>query len=326
MNFEKQIFEINNDADFEKLALSLFHYQYLNNAVYQKYVDLLKIKPDLVTSVEAIPCMPVSFFKNHTITSGSFTPELEFYSSKTTGQQSSVHYIKSAALYEKSLMKGFEQHFGKLTDYSIFALLPSYLERENASLVYMVDTLIKATKKSTGGFYLYNHQQLVRDIKAAQSRGENIILWGVSFALLDLAEDYSGQLKNIRIIETGGMKGRRKELTRKELHDTLKEAFTPVAIDSEYGMTELLSQAWSINETPFKSPAWLKIFIRDTYDPRNYLTKGQQGLINVIDLANIHSCAFLETNDLGIMRESGFEVLGRFDQSEIRGCNLMIES
>lgn len=319
------ILNITTESAFNDIAIRLFNFQYQQNPVYHNYIDLLKFDITGVKHYSEIPCMPIDFSKNHKIMTGHFVPELEFHSSKTTGTQASVHYVKDAELYKASLTKGFRQFIGDASDVVIFALLPSYLERKNASLVHMVTVLMEENPHNEGGFYLHNYAELIRDIRDAQKRSKKIVLWGVSFALLDLAEAHSGEIGGIRIIETGGMKGRRKEITREELHDTLTKAFSPCSIDSEYGMTELLSQAWSINAAPFKTPPWMKILIRDMHDPFTYLTNGKNGLINVIDLANIHSCAFIETQDIGKQHESGFEVLGRLDNSELRGCNLMVQ-
>ncbi|MEA1874003.1 MAG: acyl transferase [Bacteroidota bacterium] len=319
------IFDITDESAFNEIAIKLFSFQYQHNTIYNQYVNLLKINVSDIRHYRDIPCLPIDFFKNHKIMSGNFVPELEFHSSKTTGFQSSVHYVKDADLYKASLAKGFRQFLGDASEYSFFALLPSYLERKNASLVHMVKVLMEENPKQAGGFYLHNHDELVRNICKAQKQGKKIILWGVSFALLDLAETHSGEIRNIRIIETGGMKGRRKEITRESLHNSLTNAFSPISIDSEYGMTELLSQAWSINAGPFKTPPWMKILIRDMHDPFTYIDNGKSGLINVIDLSNIYSCAFIETQDVGKLNTAGFEVLGRLDNSEIRGCNLMVQ-
>ncbi len=326
MNFNAtDIFHINNESAFNALAIKIFNFQYHHNQTYRKYLDLLKINISEILHYQDIPCMPIDFFKNHKIMSMNFTPELEFHSSKTTGAKASVHYVKDTKLYKASLTKGFRLFLGDAASYAIFALLPSYLERKNASLVHMVKILMEENPNQDGGFYLHNHAQLIKDICEAQKKGRKIILWGVSFALLDLAEAHAAEIQGIRIIETGGMKGNRQEITRESLHKTLIEAFSPSTIDSEYGMTELLSQAWSLNGNPFNSPPWMKIFIRDMHDPRAYLKHGKSGLINVIDLANIHTCAFIETQDIGMQSGNGFEVLGRMDNSEIRGCNLMAQ-
>jgi len=319
------IFNIKTERAFNEIAIKLFNFQYQQNPVYHNYIHLLKFDVKGVRHYSEIPCMPIDFFKNHKIMTGNFVPELTFHSSKTTGSQASVHFVRDAELYKSSITNGFQQFFGDAAEYAIFALLPSYLERKNASLVHMVKVLMEENLHNEGGFYLHNHDQLISDIRQAQNQGKKIILWGVSFALLDLAEFHSGEIVGIRIIETGGMKGRRKEITRDALHKVLKKAFSPSSIDSEYGMTELLSQAWSINGNPFKAPPWMKILIRDMHDPFTYLGNEKNGLINVIDLANIYSCAFIETQDIGKQHENGFEVLGRLDNSEIRGCNLMVQ-
>ncbi len=326
MNFPAQnIFTIRSEADFNQAALEIFKHQYHHNPVYGQFVQYLNIKPESIKNYQDIPCMPVEMFKNHKVITGEFQAELEFHSSKTTGQIPSRHFVKDAALYQKSLLLGFQKFLGNASDYTIFALLPSYLERKNASLVHMVDCLIKKNQNSRGGFYLNNYQELMNDMRKAQAEKQNVLLWGVSFALTDLCEQFPGNIKGIRIIETGGMKGRKKEITREALHDMLNSAFKPTSIDSEYGMTELLSQAWSINGSAFQTPSWMKICIRDMHDPRSLVKAGQTGGINIIDLANIHSCSFLETRDIGKQNENGFSVLGRFDNSEIRGCNLMVQ-
>lgn len=326
MNFPAQnIFSIRNEADFNQAALEIFNYQLNHNPVYGQFVQYLNIKPESIKNYRDIPCMPVEMFKNHKVLTGKFQTELEFHSSKTTGQIPSRHFVKDATLYQKSLLLGFQEFLGEASDYTIFALLPSYLERKNASLIHMVNCLIKENRNDRGGFYLNNYQELIIDMLKAQAEKQNVLLWGVSFALTDLCEQFSGSIKGIRIIETGGMKGRKKEITREALHDMLNSAFKPTSIDSEYGMTELLSQAWSINGSAFQTPAWMKICIRDMHDPRSLVKTNQTGGINVIDLANIHSCSFLETRDIGKQNENGFSVLGRLDNSEIRGCNLLVQ-
>lgn len=319
------IFNIASENDFTIQAIELFKFQYKNIETYRKFVDLLNIDPNTVSEIKDIPCMPVELFKTHTILHPEHPAQIIFESSGTGSQIRSKHHISYPSIYTESIDKGFEIAYGKPQDLAIFALLPSYIERKNASLVYMVNHLIKRTSHNYGGFYLTNHKQLLDDINKAKSDGKKCILFGVSFALLDMIDAKVGTLEDVVIIETGGMKGRRKELTREELHNEINNGLKPLSIDSEYGMTELLSQGWSKDESAFKTPPWMKILIRDIHDPRSYVKNSVTGLINVIDLANIYSCAFLETKDLGKSTHDGFYVLGRMDNSDIRGCNLMVE-
>jgi phenylacetate-coenzyme A ligase PaaK-like adenylate-forming protein len=319
----QKIFSVTAE-NFEAVALQVFRFQYENNPVYRQYVDLLKRNVESIQHIQQIPFLPVSFFKTHKVVAAS-TVEKVFESSGTTGQITSKHYIHSLAIYEESFEKGFQNFFGKANQYCILGLLPSYLERDNSSLVYMVNSLIEKSGHSQSGFFLNEYDKLNYLIQQLESNRQPYLLFGVNFALLQFAEVFQGAVTCGNIIETGGMKGRGKELIRTELHEILKVKFKTENISSEYGMTELLSQAWFNSQQKFESPAWLKVLVRDVYNPFNFLPAGHTGGINVIDLANIYSCSFIETADLGRVYADGtFEVLGRTDHSEIRGCNLLV--
>lgn len=307
------------------MALKIFRFQYENNLVYQEFCDLLKTNPQKVKSLHQIPFLPIQFFKNHNVVSNSDPIETTFTSSGTTGSVTSKHLVTDVSIYEESYRKGFSQFYGNIEDYVILALLPSYLEREGSSLIHMVEDLIQLTNKSDSGFYLNNHDELIQKLIELDEAGQNVILIGVTYALLDLIEKRTFQLQHTFIMETGGMKGRRKEMIREELHEELCSGFGVTAIHSEYGMTELLSQAYSLGNGIFECPSWMQIHIRDTEDALTYINDGKTGGINVIDLANINSCSFIATQDLGKKHpNTTFEVLGRFDNSDIRGCNLMV--
>lgn len=313
---------------FHVLALEIFRFQYSHNPVYQAYVNQLGVDPGRVQRVEEIPFLPIRFFKTHAIQTGIFEPEAVFESSGTTGTVNSRHFVRSTALYEESFNHCFERFYGPVTDYCIIGLLPSYLERANASLVYMVDRLVRQSGHAQSGFYLNDYQRLALTLQELESKGQKTLLFGVTFALLDLAEQFPLPLRNCIIMETGGMKGRRREMIRAEVHDRLKTAFQVANIHSEYGMTELLSQGYSAGDGIFNSPPWLRVLLRDEEDPLTvYPAEGQTrtGAINVIDLANVYSCSFLATDDAGRLYPDGsFEVLGRLDNSDIRGCSLMV--
>jgi len=325
MTLKNNIFTITNTLEFEEAALSVFKYQAKNNAVYQEFLSFLKVDINAITSTKNIPFLPIQFFKSHKIISTTGFIEQIFTSSGTTGSQTSKHFVTDISLYKKTYRTAFQQIYGGISDYVILGLLPSYLERNGSSLIYMVDDLIKQSKHPKSGFYLNNLDDLKNTLIALDKKGEKIILIGVSFALLDLVEKHQFQLKNTIIMETGGMKGRRKEMIRSELHSQLKVGFGVDMIHSEYGMTELLSQAYSSGNGIFKTPAWMKILIRDTEDALQPLSHYKTGGINIIDLANINSCSFIATQDLGkTYPNNTFEVLGRFDHSDIRGCNLLI--
>ncbi|WP_461630847.1 LuxE/PaaK family acyltransferase [Labilibaculum euxinus] len=325
MNWEEEIFAITNENDFEKTALRIFQYQATNNIVYKEYLKHLKFDISTVKTLTQIPFLPIDFFKSHKVVSTTKKEQAIFTSSGTTGNLTSRHYVPDLKIYEASFTKGFEQYYGAVSDYCILALLPSYLEREGSSLIYMMEKLIKDSKHKKSGFYLHNHEELIATISDLKKQNQKILLLGVSFALLDLAEKFQLDLDDVIVMETGGMKGRRKEITREELHAFLTQRLGVEKIHSEYGMTELLSQAYSKGDSLFFTPSWMKILIRDTYDPFSYEQQGRSGGINVIDLANIHSCSFIETQDLGRIHADGsFEILGRFDHSDIRGCNLLV--
>ena len=319
------IFAISSQKQFEKIALKVFRHQYENNIVYREFCELLKTDSHKVKSLDQIPFLPIQFFKSHNVVSNTNIIQETFTSSGTTGAVTSKHLVTDASIYEESYRKGFSQFYGNIEDYVILALLPSYLEREGSSLIYMVEDLIQLSNHSESGFYLHNHDELIKKLIELDHSGQNVILIGVTYALLDLIEKQQFQLQNTIIMETGGMKGKRKEMIREELHQQLCEGFGVSVIHSEYGMTELLSQAYSLGEGVFECPSWIQILIRDTEDALTYIPQGKTGGINVIDLANINSCSFIATQDLGKKNpNNSFEVLGRFDNSDIRGCNLMV--
>ena len=320
------IFDIQSKADFKQSCLEVFHFQYNNNKVYQQYCNLLGVPKTAVTEIEDIPFLPIEFFKNQKVISSNQKVQKTFSSSGTTGNKTSTHYVTDISVYEKSYLKGFNHFYGNETDYCIIALLPSYLEREGSSLIFMVEDLINRSKHPKSGFYLNNLNELIATVTALEKQKQKTLLIGVSFALLDLVEKHHLSLNHTIVMETGGMKGRRKELTRKELHKTLIDSFTTTSIHSEYGMTELLSQAYSKGNGIFKCPPWMRIQLRNTENPLEAISlNGKTGGINVIDLANVNSCSFIATQDLGKLHPNNtFEILGRFDNSDIRGCNLMI--
>ena len=319
------LFSISSQKQFEKTALKVFRFQYENNAVYRDFCDYLNTDVQNVKSLQHIPFLPIQFFKSHDVVSNQNPVQTTFTSSGTTGMVTSKHLISDISLYEQSYRQAFSQFYGNIEDYAILALLPSYLEREGSSLIYMVEDLIRLTNNEHSGFYLHNHDELIEKLLLLDQSGQNVILIGVTYALLDLIEKRKFELKNTIIMETGGMKGKRKEMIREELHADLCSGFGVSAIHSEYGMTELLSQAYSLGNGIFECPNWMQILIRDTEDALSYIDSGKTGGINVIDLANINSCAFIATQDLGKKYPNNtFEVLGRFDNSDIRGCNLMV--
>lgn len=324
MNPEK-IFSISSEQDFNKITLGVFRFQYDNNPVYRKFSDLLNIDPRQVKTLDKIPFLPIDFFKSHTVLSSKDEIQKTFTSSGTTGAKTSKHHVTDLSIYEQSFNLGFQRFYGDIKDYVVLALLPSYLEREGSSLIYMAQHLIEKSGHSDSGFYLNNLSELQSKLISLDNQGQKVLLIGVSFALLDLAENFQFNLKNTIIMETGGMKGRRKEMIREELHHILKKGFGVSAIHSEYGMTELLSQAYSFGNGIFECPPWMKILIRDPEDAQSYLKTNSTGGINVIDLANINSCSFIATQDLGKKAENNsIEIMGRFDNSDIRGCNLMV--
>lgn len=319
------IFSIQTDADFVQAALQTFGYQYQHNQVYQRFCTLLGRTPDKVRQLTDIPFLPIEFFKSEAVYCGNERPATVFTSSGTTGSQTSRHYVKDLVVYQQSFRQGFADFYGNIEEYTVLALLPSYLERTGSSLITMVADLIERSGSADSGFYLNEYDLLAKKLTALDRSGRKVLLIGVSFALLDLVETHRFQLKNTIVMETGGMKGRRKELIREELHAILCERFGVEYIHSEYGMTELLSQAYSAGSGLYESVRWLKVLIRDTNDALSYQRPLKTGGINLIDLANIHSCSFIATQDLGRLHPDGrFEVLGRFDNADIRGCNLLI--
>jgi hypothetical protein len=328
-----KIFEV-NEAGFEKLTLEIFNFQYRQNAIYRAYADMIKLKPDKVANLSQIPFLPIRFFKTHTVKTTEFEPQIIFESSGTTQSLNSHHFIKDIELYKQSFSKAFELFYESVNEWCIIALLPSYLERKtrlhagmDSSLVFMVNELIQQSRHPQSGFYLNDYERLYSTLTELEKANQKTILIGVSFALLDFAERYSLPLLNTVIVETGGMKGRRREVIRQELHSILKEKFAANVIHSEYGMTELLSQAYSRSDGVFYCPPWMKVMIRDEEDPLliKFETEPEiSGAMNIIDLANVYSCSFIATDDAGRLYPDGsFEVLGRIDNSDIRGCSLM---
>ncbi|MCD4773631.1 MAG: acyltransferase [Bacteroidales bacterium] len=323
--FKNTIFNTNSTEKFNDAAIEIFHYQYQSNELYQEFVNHLKIKPSDIRSYNEIPFLPVGFFKTHKIKSNKKAAEIVFSSSGTSGSIPSKHYVTDISVYQYSFRNAFEYFFGDIKNYCVLALLPSYLEREGSSLVFMIDDLIKRSENSNSGFYLYNTHGLVKKIHEMEHQKQKVILFGVSFALLDLVEKYTINTPNAIIMETGGMKGRKKEIIRNELHRQLCDGFGVQSIQSEYGMTELLSQAYSKANGIYNTPPWMKILVRDINDPLSIIGNNKTGGINIIDLANYNSCSFIATQDLGkLHNNSSFEVLGRFDESDIRGCSLLV--
>jgi phenylacetate-coenzyme A ligase PaaK-like adenylate-forming protein len=336
-NLRESVRRVTNDT-FEAIALEVFRYQAFHNSIYRKFITHLRINPEKVGSLAEIPFMPIGFFKHHSILTDSPAVQTTFESSGTTGTQTSRHHVADLDWYNEISLGIFEQTYGPLTDFHLLALLPSYLERNNSSLVYMVQQFIAETKSPVSGFFLHNVDELLAMLQklVANPDGRKVILWGVTFALLDLAESnedlsFLKDIPALIVMETGGMKGRRREMLREEVHDTLTKAFGIKTIHSEYGMTELLSQSYSKGDGLFTTSATMRILLRDINDPRAVFATPQSGLryggINVIDLANLDSCAFIETQDLGRYASDDameFEVIGRFDNSDVRGCNLMI--
>jgi phenylacetate-coenzyme A ligase PaaK-like adenylate-forming protein len=320
--FVNNLFELGS-ASFNEVALQLLQFQYSNNPVYRSFCDALHIDPSKISTIESVPYLPIGFFKTHKVVSTLFEPEQVFESSGTSQTIQSRHYVKSLELYEQTFTKGFIEKYGPPQNYCILALLPSYLERTNSSLVYMVQKLMEKSNHPMNGFYLNNFGELCDRLLQLEKQGQRTILLGVTFALLDFAEQYHFPLHHSIIMETGGMKGRREELTREQVHHQLRKSFAVETIHSEYGMTELLSQAYSKDNGIFRCPPWMKVFVRDEDDPMHVNTKGK-GAINIIDLANIYSSSFIATDDVGEVFEDGsFRVLGRMDNSDIRGCSLL---
>jgi phenylacetate-coenzyme A ligase PaaK-like adenylate-forming protein len=312
-------------ADFEATALAVFQYQYQNNVLYQQFVDLLRISPNSVNSLEAIPFLPIQFFKQHQIQTEVWAAEQVFSSSGTSQQVTSKHLIRDLSWYQQHALEAFEAVYGSLKDYVVLALLPSYLERQGSSLVFMVEQFIQRSQQKDSGFFLYDTQKLVQIIQACAQQQQPVLLLGVTYALLDLAEAHPHALEHTIVMETGGMKGQRAEQTKQAVHKQLKAAFQLPAIHSEYGMTELLSQAYSTGHGIFRPSRLMEVLVRETTDPLSYVANGRIGGLNIIDLANVATCSFIATDDLGRRHLDGtFEVLGRFDASDLRGCNLLV--
>jgi len=310
-------------ASFEAAALQTFVYQYQHNSLYAQYANAVGKTPENVTSLQAIPFLPIRFFKTQQVCTTAFVPEAVFESSGTTQTINSRHLVKSLALYQQSFMRAFELFYGNVKDWCILGLLPSYLERSNSSLVVMADELIKQSGQPQSGFYLYDHQRLATTLQQLEAAGQQTLLIGVTFALLDFATDYPLQLRHTTVMETGGMKGRREEWTRQQVHDYLTQRLGVSSVHSEYGMTELLSQAYSAGNGIFQCPPWMRVQLRADDDPL-MPASGNNGIINVIDLANLYSCAFIATDDAGKLYADGaFEVTGRVDNADLRGCSLM---
>ena len=320
------IFSIDNPLEFEEIALEIFRHQAIKVPVYKEFVNYLAINPNAVERIEDIPFLPVEFFKSHLVTDFNIkNTETVFSSSGTTGSVQSKHVLSDLSFYEQSFNKAFELFYGNIEHYVVIALLPSYLERSGSSLVYMCDHLIKNSIDERSGFYL-NEYEKIKNIIIENDGLKKVLLIGVTYALLDFAEQFPFEMEHCIVMETGGMKGKRKEMLREEVHQTLCNAFHLTNIHSEYGMTELLSQAYSKGNGIFRTPPWMKIMIRETQDPFSYLKSERTGGINIIDLANLHSCSFIATQDLGkIYADERFEVIGRFDNADMRGCNLLVQ-
>ena len=320
------VFSVNDQDQFNELALKIFNFQAVRCPVYADFISYLNIRPEKLTDITQIPFLPVELFKTHRIISGSNRHDIIFSSSGTTGSVQSRHYVTDRSVYEISFRKGFELFYGDIKDYAVVALLPSYQEREGSSLIYMVDDFIKTSRYSQSGYFLYNHLELYNTLTELKNLKIPTIMFGVTYALLDFTESHRIEFPQLIIIETGGMKGKRKEIIREELHASLCKGFGVQKIHSEYGMTELLSQAYSQGAGVFRCPPWMQVIIRDINDPLSLIEHGRTGGINVIDLANLNSCSFIATQDIGRLDQNGrFEVLGRFDNTDIRGCNLLVQ-
>lgn len=321
----EDIISIQTTKEFHKTAMKVFRFQFQHNEVYQKYCLLLRKSPENVKHITEIPFLPITFFKSKEVLSSNSSIQTTFTSSGTTGIITSKHHVVDLSFYEASFRSAFSKFYGNIEDYAVLALLPSYLERDGSSLIYMVKDFIEGSNNPDSGFYLNNYTELAHKLTQLDNDGQNVLLIGVTYALLDMIEMQKFQLKNTIIMETGGMKGKRKEMIREELHTILADGFGVDKIHSEYGMTELLSQAYSFGDGIFECPPWMDVLIRDTEDPLSLIANEKTGGINIIDLANINSCSFIATQDLGKKyNNAAFEVLGRFDNADVRGCNLMV--
>ncbi|MDM1396228.1 acyl transferase [Myroides odoratimimus] len=321
----EEIIQIQTKKDFHRVAMKVFRFQYEHNPVYQQFCNLLNKTPEQVKTLTEVPFLPIEFFKSKDVLSSIDPIKITFTSSGTTGMITSKHHVTDLDYYEYSFRAAFSHFYGNIEDYVVLALLPAYLEREGSSLIYMVEDLIEGSNQPESGFYLHNYEELAKMLIDLDKQGKNVLLIGVTYALLDMIEMQKFNLSNTIIMETGGMKGRRKEMIREELHQVLCEGFGVSKIHSEYGMTELLSQGYSFGDGIFECPPWMDILTRDPEDALTYVEEGKTGGVNVIDLANINSCSFIATQDLGKKYSNGsFEILGRFDHSDIRGCNLMV--
>lgn len=321
----EEIIQIQTKKDFHRVAMKVFRFQYEYNPIYQQFCNLLNKTPEQVKTIADVPFLPIEFFKSRDVLSSTDPIQITFTSSGTTGMITSKHHVTDLAYYEYSFRAAFSHFYGNIEDYVVLALLPAYLEREGSSLIYMVEDLIEGSNQPESGFYLNNYEELAKTLVNLDKQGKNVLLIGVTYALLDMIEIQKFSLSNTIIMETGGMKGRRKEMIREELHKVLCDGFGVSKIHSEYGMTELLSQGYSFGDGIFECPPWMDILTRDPEDALTYVEEGKTGGVNVIDLANVNSCSFIATQDLGKKYKDGsFEILGRFDHSDIRGCNLMV--
>lgn len=323
-SFERELYQVDSGS-FNAFCLRLFRFQATSNPVYKEYLGYLRVNPDAIRQYTEIPFLPIAFFKSREVQTGEWSAETLFTSSGTTGSIPSRHLVRDRGFYLQNTVRIFTDFFGELRNFHVIALLPSYLERQGSSLIAMADHFIKLSESPHSGFYLNNQRELVEKVLSLRHDGRKVLLLGVTFALLDLAEQFELDLSHCLVMETGGMKGRRVEKTRRDIHDYLAGRLNLDRVYSEYGMTELLSQAYSLGSGLFKGPPWFKVILRDPEDPFEVSDQRLQGAMNVIDLANFHSCAFIETQDLGRRDQNGyFEVLGRMDNADIRGCNLLV--
>lgn len=322
----KDFFEIKTEYDFNQQCLETYQFQSQHCKIYRDYIRILGKEKAVIEHYTEIPFLPIEFFKTQQVITGGMEAEMVFSSSGTTGMLTSKHFVADLNIYEHTFRRIFEDFYGPLSNIAVLALLPSYLERSGSSLIYMVDDLMKQSDQPESNYFLYNHQELYETLVRLKNKGTKTILFGVTYALLDFIEQYAFDFPELIIMETGGMKGKRREMVKQEIHQLLEKAFGVVGIHSEYGMTELLSQGYSSGQGIFQLPKWMKILIRDTNDPLSLIPSNKSGGINVIDLANRYSCSFIATQDLGKVHADGsFEILGRFDQSDIRGCNLLVQ-